>query len=101
MINPNQLATALIVGAALGGGYFSGLWWTVCRLPRARHPLALYFGSLLLRLAAVLAGFYVLLAMYDWPQLPMALLGFVSVRMAILGLLGRRAPAVSRTGEAG
>ena len=84
-----QLTTALIAGVLLGSFYFVGLWWTVRSLPRARHPWFTYFGSLVARVLAVLAGFYLLLTIYGWQWLAVGMLGFVLARLLLVRLLAR------------
>jgi len=80
-----QLAAALFAGAILGLLFFGGLWWTVRRAAASPRP-ALWFGpSLLLRCAAVGAGFC-LLADGSWPPLAACLAGFILGRMAVLRL---------------
>jgi len=90
MFDSIELATiiaAVCAGLLLGGLYFGGLWWTVRRMPRARHPLNLYFGSLIVRLAIVLAAFYGVLSYFDWPQLVASLVGFVAARRLLIRLI--------------
>lgn len=78
------------VGVLLGGGYFAGLWLTVCRMPKAPSPYRLYALSFLLRLILVLGGFYLLVL-----RGPLALvaggLGFLVARQ--LWLLGKKGAA--------
>lgn len=83
------LVTAALAGALLGAFYFGGLWWTVRRMPRVRHPLTLYFGSLAGRLAVVVVALYGVLTLYDWPQLVTSLVGFIAMRTALVRLLGQ------------
>lgn len=89
-IPENLLALALsgLAGAALGLMFFAGLWWTVYRLPGARHPALLVMLSLLLRTALAVTGFYWLMA-DDLLRLTAALLGFLAVRLVLV----RRLPA--------
>lgn len=84
------LGMALVAGAALGAGYFAGLWLTVCRLSNARSPYRLYGLSLLLRLTLVLAGFY-LLAARGYGDLLAAGVGFMVSRQ--LWLMAKRSRA--------
>jgi len=86
------LGMALVAGAALGAGYFAGLWLTVCRLSNTRSPYRFYSVSLLLRLTLVLAGFY-LLASGGCGDLLAAGVGFMVSRQ--LWLIAMR----SRTGQ--
>ncbi|MCD4689706.1 MAG: ATP synthase subunit I [Desulfuromonadaceae bacterium] len=85
------LGMALAAGAALGAGYFAGLWLTVCRLANTRTPYRFYSLSLLLRLMLVLAGFY-LLASRGYEDLLAAGVGFLVSRQ--LWLMAKRSPRV-------
>lgn len=86
-IEPDAIIAAVCAGLFLGGLYFGGLWWTVRRMPRARHPLNLYFGSLIVRLAIVLAASYGMLANAGWPRLVASLVGFVAARLLLIRLI--------------
>ena len=52
------LVSALVTGVLLGGMFFGGLWWTVRKGVSSKQPALWFFGSLLLRMSIVLAGFY-------------------------------------------
>ena len=66
-------------GMLLGLFFFEGLWWTVQRCTSARSPLLLFLASFLVRMAVLLAGFYLLL-MQGVPHLFLALAGFLAAR---------------------
>jgi F1F0 ATPase subunit 2 len=83
------LVAAVFAGVLVGGFYFGGLWWTVNHMPHAAHPLKLYFGSLILRLAVVLIAFYGLLIFSGWPQLAASLVGFITARLVLIRRFGR------------
>lgn len=70
----------MLSGALLGGVFFGGLWWTVRRLPQAKHPALLTLASLSLRIALVVFGLYGLMA-GEIPRLVAALLGFWLIRL--------------------
>jgi F1F0 ATPase subunit 2 len=72
---------AFAAGLGIGGFYFTGLWWTVRRLPGTRHPAAWVAGSFLVRTGLSLLGFYGVLQ-GGWPLLVSSLAGFVLVRLA-------------------
>jgi F1F0 ATPase subunit 2 len=79
------LAWAALAGAVLGALFFGGLWWTVQRAAVSPRP-ALWFGpSLLLRIAIVAGGCY-LVNDGSWPRLAACLAGFVLMRVAVLRL---------------
>lgn len=79
-----KLVSFAMAGLLLGAFYFGGLWWTVRRMLCVRRPSYLYFGSLIVRLGAVLAAFYALLINYAWPILVASLVGFVVARIALV-----------------
>ena len=83
MINWLTLPFSLFFGFCLGLGYFSFLWLTVERLPRTKHPVLLMVGSGLARLGVALLGLYVLIWDY-WPNLMVALLGFLLARTVLI-----------------
>jgi F1F0 ATPase subunit 2 len=85
------LALAFIAGASLGAFFFGGLWWTVHKGVASESPALWFVGSLLLRTAVVLAGFY-FVAQAHWPRLAACLLGFVIARVIVVRRL-KRLPA--------
>ena len=74
---------ALLAGAMLGGVFFGGLWWTVQRLATSAAPARWFIGSLVLRTAIVLAGFYAVGAGQP-VRLGLCLLGFLLARAVVL-----------------
>ena len=79
------LALALAAGLLLGAMFFGGLWWTVGRGMSSKQPAFWFFGSLLLRMSIVLAGFYFFSGGH-WERLLLCLLGFVMVRLVVTWL---------------
>lgn len=76
------------LGAALGGAllalvYVAGLWWTVQRVTRTRHPLALVAASFALRAALVVAVLLLIMG-GDVVRLLVALGGFLMARAMVL-----------------
>ena len=82
------LAVAFTAGMVLGAFYFMALWRTVRQLPSAKTPARLLFGSLILRMAVVLAGFYLIMGAGHWERLAAAMLGFIIVRKILTYCLG-------------
>ncbi|MHB8921276.1 MAG: N-ATPase subunit AtpR [Halothiobacillus sp.] len=76
------LAGALSMGFLLGVFFFGGLWWTIRRGMTSNQPALWFLGSMLLRTAGVLLGFYFVSA-GDWRKLLACLLGFVIARFVI------------------
>jgi len=74
------LLWAASAGAALGVVFFVGLWWTVQLVMIAHHPVPWFLASLLLRMSAVLAGFY-LVGGGHWDRLVACFLGFAAARL--------------------
>ncbi len=66
-------------GLGLGLFFYGGLWWTVRKMPRARHPVGMMLASFVVRLGVTTAGFALLTA-GDWRRMLAALLGFVLMR---------------------
>ena len=79
------LVLAWVAGGALGAMFFGGLWWTVQKALSSTRPAFWFFGSLLLRMTTVLAGFYVVSGGH-WERLLVCLLGFVTARLIVTRL---------------
>ena len=103
------LALGLVVGLALGGASYAGLWWTVRRAPRARRPGRLLALSALSRGAVLLAGLLALAAASPW-ALGAGLLGVLVARTVATWLVAPaprerasrpREPAPPRTERGG
>lgn len=82
------LMLVLLAGLLLGAVYFVGLWWTVTRGVTSSRPAQWFIVSLLLRLAFVLSGFY-LVSGDDWRRLVVCLCGFVIARVAVVRVTGK------------
>ena len=80
MNEPLSLAFALVVGVLLGAIFFGGLWWTVHQGVSSNRVALWFFGSVLLRMSVVLAGFYYVSGR-QWERLLLCLLGFVMARL--------------------
>ena len=76
------LVISLLAGVALGVLFYGGLWITIRRLPTTGHPLGVTLGSLLLRMAMVLAGL-LLVTRGRWQNAAACLAGFVLGRIAV------------------
>jgi F1F0 ATPase subunit 2 len=79
------LALSLVAGEALGVIFFGGLWWTIRKGVSSKQPAVWFFGSLLLRMAIALVGFY-FIGRGHWHRVVMCLLGFVIARLVITWL---------------
>jgi F1F0 ATPase subunit 2 len=82
MHDVGSLLWATAAGAALGSVFFVGLWWTVQLLMIANNPAPWFFASLLLRMSAVLAGFYFVGAGH-WDRLAACFVGFAVARLIV------------------
>lgn len=82
------LALTFVAGALLGAFFFGGLWWTVQKGVASERPALWFLGSLLLRTAVILAGFY-LVSQDHWSRLAVCLLGFVIARVFVVKRLAR------------
>jgi F1F0 ATPase subunit 2 len=76
------LILSLMVGMLLGLVFFCGLWWTVRKAINSTNPALWFFGSVMLRMAVVMSGFYLVMA-GDWRRLCIALVGFIIARMLV------------------
>ena len=84
----NETLTLLLAwgaGAALGGLFFGGLWWTVRKGTSSQRPALWFFGSFLLRTSLTLAGFY-WVAGSQWERLLACLVGFILARLIVMRL---------------
>lgn len=77
-----SLVMTLVAGALLGALFFGGLWWTVVMGLASSRPALWFLGSMVLRMAILLAG----LAMVggdDWRRWIACLVGIVVARMVV------------------
>ncbi len=77
-----MLALAWLAGAALGGVFFGGLWWTIHKGVSSQRPALWFAGSLLLRMTVALAGFYFVMG-GSWHRLLACLIGFIMARALV------------------
>jgi F1F0 ATPase subunit 2 len=82
------LIAAFVAGLALGAFYFIALWQTVQRVPSTASPARLMLGSFILRMAVVMAGFYLIINGGHWERLAAAMLGFIIIRKILTYRLG-------------
>lgn len=78
-----HLSLALGMGMVLGLVYFLGLWETVRRLRQVRRPALWMLESLILRLAFILTGLY-LVGHGHWDRLIAALIGILIIRTLLI-----------------
>jgi F1F0 ATPase subunit 2 len=86
MIETLPLILAVLAGGVLGAIFFGGLWWTVRKGVASPRPAVWFFGSLLVRMAITLAGFYLVVTGGHWDRLLLCLLGFVTARVVVTRL---------------
>jgi len=77
-----MLACAAAGGTALGLFFYGGLYWTLRRGIESRMPALWFSGSLLLRNALVLSGFYAISG-GDWRRIVACLPGFLLARVVV------------------
>jgi F1F0 ATPase subunit 2 len=82
-----------LLGLALGGFFFVGLWWTVQKSIRSAHPASWLLTSMLVRMGVIITGFY-LIVTFDtadaaWLRLLICLLGFISARLIVSKLVSK------------
>ncbi|MFW6140426.1 MAG: ATP synthase subunit I [Acidobacteriota bacterium] len=93
-------ALSLAAGFVLGYIFFGGLWWTVSRLPKMKHPMLWTFLSLFLRLGISLIGFYLIARKGSWIHILICLVGFMTIRF-ILTTPKQKKMGKSKKGDAG
>jgi len=93
------LALALVAGSVLGGIFFGGLWWTIRNGVSSDRPAIWFFGSFLVRMTIVLAGFYLIARSHQWQRLVMCLVGFVMARLIVTWLTRPRLENAGRPGQ--
>ena len=81
-------------GLVLGLMFYGGLWWTVRHAADFRRPALTLLGSALLRMAAVLGGFYAV-AGGEWSRILLCLLGLLIARLAVTWATRLRPPGIS------
>ncbi len=79
------LGLSWAAGAALGGVFYGGLWWTVRRGLASARPGVWFFGSSIVRIVVALGGLY-LVSGGQWQRLLACLLGFVVARAVVTWL---------------
>ena len=86
-----NLVIAFLAGAATGGFFFGGLWWTVRQVTKARRPAWLFLVSFVVRVGAV--GVILFLLFRDHGgRLAVALVGFLAARALLIRWLPSREP---------
>lgn len=85
MSETSYVAIAIVAGAALGGMFYGGLWWTVRKGLLSRQPAVWFLTSIVVRTAVALLGFYVVFR-GDWRRLAACLAGFVLARILVTRL---------------
>lgn len=74
------LCASFVMGCLLGSAFFGGLWWTLRRLPRARHPTLLVMLSGVIRTAVVIGGIGLVMDA-RWERAVACLAGFAAMRI--------------------
>lgn len=74
---------SLLAGILIGVMFFGGLWLTVLKIVSSKRPAFWFLGSLLLRTAFTLAGFY-FASNGRWDRLVLCLLGFLISRIFVM-----------------
>jgi F1F0 ATPase subunit 2 len=83
------LIFAFAVGMALGAFFSLNLWTTVRKMTDEQTPWHIMYGNFVLRMSAVVIGFYLVMA-GRWERMIATLLGFVVMREILVRYLGRK-----------
>jgi F1F0 ATPase subunit 2 len=89
---------AFLGGIGLGLFYFGGLWITVQSLPKSRHPALTTFVSFIVRTAAVIPFFYLIMD-GRVERLAVSMLGFILARQLLFRRLARSVVIESTKGK--
>jgi F1F0 ATPase subunit 2 len=87
MLTMDGLLVAFVAGLLMGSAYLLALWLSVRRLCRGARPALWLVGSAVLRLATLLAGFYLVMD-GQWQRLAACLAGFLLLRVPVTTWLG-------------
>jgi F1F0 ATPase subunit 2 len=82
MIETLEVPLTFLAGGAIGFFFFGGLWWTIQKGFKSERPAFWFLGSVVLRMAVALGGFY-LVADHKWQRWLICLSGFFVARLLI------------------
>ena len=82
-----SMVLILSAGVLLGAVFFGGLWLSIEKGRKSKHPALWFSGSLLLRMSITLAGFY-FVGHVHWERMMICLLGFIIARFILVRLIG-------------
>jgi F1F0 ATPase subunit 2 len=91
----------LVLGLVLGWLFFGGLWLSLKRLPRVRHPGLWTLGSFFLRLGVAGVGFYLTARFASWQGVLLCLAGFLVMHVLVTRWLGIADTGHGRIGKDG
>ena len=85
-----NLTWAACIGLGLGGFFYGGLWWTVQKSVSSAHVALWFLTSMLIRIFAVLIGFYFILKsdwlIPSWQALLVCIVAFATARFIVTRL---------------
>ncbi len=82
-----ELIFPFLIGIAMGGAYFAGLWETVRGLSDANRPFRRVALSFALRMALLISGLC-LVMQGQWERLAAAMIGLILAREVMVRRLG-------------
>lgn len=80
-----SLLPAVVAGMLLGVIFFGGLWLTVTKGLGSKKASLIFLGSLFLRMAIILVGFY-FVGGDSWQKMLACLVGFLIARIVITNI---------------
>lgn len=86
-MNITELSLPFFLGGAVGLFHFGGLWFTIERLTRVRHPEVEFVLSFFLRTSISIAAFF-FISGGQWEKILAALAGFLAVRLVMVRRIG-------------
>ncbi len=81
-IEPFAWTLSSMAGGMLGTIFYGGLWWTVKKGASSERSALWFFGSLQLRMAIALVGFY-FVSSGHWDRMVACLAGFFLARILV------------------
>lgn len=79
---------SFLMGILTGAIFFGGLYWTLQQMDTVRHPALFMMFSLIVRLAILLGGFYLIMD-GRYQNILIALVGVILTRSLLLMKFGR------------
>ncbi|MBD3246157.1 MAG: hypothetical protein GF333_04010 [Candidatus Omnitrophica bacterium] len=98
-LNFPELCVSFVIGLALGGFFFGGLWYTIRLIQSSRRPYLVALTSFFLRLSVLGAAFYGIVNVMNWPAVISSVAGIIAVKIVFASRVRPRRTREKRTDE--